>query len=216
MGPMSAAPTPPAADGDQRPEARAALERQGRTLQWLTIAWNTGEVFVTVGLGIAARSLALIAFGLDSLVEVFASLVVVWHLQPSDAAEHDRRDRRALRLVSVAFAVLATYLLVGTVRSLLGDHEADSSPAGIAYLAITACVMFGLARRKRRLGTALDSEPFLAEASMTFLDGCLATSILVALAVNAALGWWWADPLAAGLVGLVAAREAVEQWREAG
>ena len=179
---------------DDGPGTLAKLERHGRVLQWGTIAWNCGEIFVTIGLGLAARSLALIAFGLDSLVEVFASLVVVWHLKPAADDQHERRDRIALRLVAMAFGVLAVYLAVSTVRGLVADHQAESSPVGIIYLAITALVMFALARHKKVVGTALDSEPFLAEASMTFLDGCLATSILVALALNTLLGWWWADP----------------------
>jgi len=193
---------------------RAGLVRTGRRLQWATIAWNSCEVFVTIGLGIAAQSLALIAFGLDSLVEVFASLVVIWHLGPIVDEHAAGRDRRALRLVGVAFAILAVYLVVAAVRSLALADEPESAPLGIAYLFVTALVMFGLARAKRRVGAALESEPFLAEASMTFLDGCLATSILVALALNMMLGWWWADPVAALLIGGVAAREAIESWQE--
>lgn len=188
------------------------LERVGSRLQWGTIAWNSVEVFVTIGLGITAGSLALIAFGLDSLVEVFASLVVVWHMNPGVDGHHARRDRRAMRLVSAAFALLAIYLVVAGVRQLTLGEQPDSSPVGIAYLFVTAIVMFSLARWKRRVGTALNSEPFRAEASMTFLDGCLATSILIALALNLVLGWWWADPAAALLIGAVAAREARESW----
>lgn len=191
------------------------MERTGRRLQVATIAWNCGEVFVAIGLGLAARSLALIAFGLDSLVEVFASVVVLWHMGPGDAGHRVERDRRAMRLVATAFAVLASYLLVAGVMQLRSHREPDSSPAGIAYLAVTAVVMFALARRKRRVGEALDSEPFRAEASMTLLDGSLATSILVALVLNLVLGWWWADALAALLIGCVAAREAWSSWREA-
>lgn len=199
-----------------RDPALVAHEREGRTLQWLTIAWNSGEVFVTIGLGLAAGSLALVAFGLDSLVEVFASLVVVWHLQPSADHLHEARDKRALRLVAVAFALLALYLGISSIRALVMADEARNSPLGIAYLAMTSMVMLVLSRRKTRVGRALDSEPFLAEAQLTFLDACLAASILLALVLNAWLGWWWADPVAAGLVGVAAAREAVEQWREAG
>jgi divalent metal cation (Fe/Co/Zn/Cd) transporter len=194
----------------------AATERLGRRLQWATIGWNCLEVFVTIGLGIAARSLALVAFGLDSMVEVFASLVVIWHMTPGDGGHAVGRDRRALRLVGIAFALLAAYLVVAGVRNLVVHEAAGDSPLGIAYLAVTAVVMFGLARWKRRVGRVLQSDPFLAEASMTFLDGCLATSILVALALNLTLGWWWADPIAALLFGAVAVREAVESWREAG
>lgn len=191
---------------------RVRLELVGRRLQWATIGWNSLEVFVTIGLGLAARSLALIAFGLDSLVEVFASLVVIWHMHPGAAGHAEHRDRRAMRLVGAAFAVLAVYLVVAGVRQLVTGDRPDSSIAGIAYLLVTAFVMFSLARWKRRIGTALGSEPFGAEASMTFLDGCLATSILGALALNLVFGWWWADPVAALLIGAVAAREARESF----
>lgn len=126
-----------------------------------------------------------------------------------------QRDGRALYLVGVAFAVLAAYLLFAGARQLFAHEVPDSSPLGILYLFVTALVMFGLARWKRRVGTALDSDPFRAEASMTFLDGCLATGILIALGLNLALGWWWADPAAALLIGAVAANEARDARREA-
>lgn len=173
------------------------------------------EVFITIGLGIAAQSLALVAFGLDSLVEVFASVVVIWHMSPGDQGHHVLRDRRAMRLVGISFFILAGYLLVSGGRSLLVQSDPENSPIGIAYLVVTAMVMFILSAWKRRVGIALDSEPFRAEAAMTLLDGFLALSILTALALNAMFEWWWADPLAAMIVGLVAAREGLESWREA-
>jgi len=108
--------------------------------------------------------------------------------------------------------VLAACLFVASGYSLLAHDVADSSPWGIAYLAVTAGVMFGLARRKAVTARAANSSPLRAEASMTFLDGCLATGILVALVLNAALGWWWADPTAAALVGVACLREAREAW----
>jgi divalent metal cation (Fe/Co/Zn/Cd) transporter len=193
-------------------EAHMALLLRGRRLQYATIAWNLMEVFVTIGLGVAAGSLALIAFGLDSLVEVFASVVVVWYI-----ADHDARGRvrRSLRLVAVSFAVLAVYLTAASIYNISTGEAADSSPLGIGYLAITAVVMFVLARLKHRLAKAADSPPLAAEAAMTFLDGCLATGILVALALNSIAGLWWADPAAAALVAVFCAREAVENWREA-
>ena len=193
-------------------EVNQVLFRRGRRLQYATIAWNLMEVFVTIGLGIAAGSLALVAFGLDSLVEVFASVVVVWYI-----ADHDAhgRSRRALRLVAVAFAVLAAYLIAASIYNISSGETAGSSPLGIAYLAITAVVMFGLAALKRNTARAACSAPLAAEASMTFLDGWLATGILVALVLNAVAGLWWADPAAATLVALFCAREAVENWREA-
>ncbi len=192
--------------------AAATLER-GRRLQYATIAWNLMEVFVTIGLGVAAGSLALVAFGLDSLVEVFASLVVIWYL-----ADH-RKDRgrtpRALWLVALAFALLGAYLLAASVFNIVTGEAADSSPLGIAYLAVTAVVMFLLAGLKRTVAREVRSEPLAAEAAMTFLDGCLACGILVALALNAAAGWWWADPAAACLVAVFCLREAVDNSRAA-
>jgi divalent metal cation (Fe/Co/Zn/Cd) transporter len=196
------------------PIGRERLRLVGRRLQWATVAWNGVEVLVTIGLGVTSGSLALIAFGLDSLVEVFASLVVVWHLDGAPG-EPDGRDRRALRLVAVAFGVLAACLIVAGARQLVAGDEPGESPAGIVFLAVTAAVMFGLARWKRRVGTALASAPFRAEASITFLDGCLASSILAALVVNAAFAWWWADPLAAMIIGGVAAHSAGRAWAEA-
>lgn len=190
------------------------VERRAVVLEWFTIAWNSGEVVVTLVLGIAARSLALVAFGLDAVVEVFASVVVVWHLA-RDRTE-PRINRRALRLVAVAFAALAALLTVGAVLALASGHRADESPIGIIYLAATAVVMFGLAFAKRRAAVDLGSQPLAAEATLTMLDGALATSILLALAANAALGWWWADPVATLLVALVAANEAGDNWNDAG
>jgi divalent metal cation (Fe/Co/Zn/Cd) transporter len=189
------------------------LGRRATILEWFTIAWNAGEVVLTLVLGIAARSLALVAFGLDAVVEIFASVVVVWHLA-SDRTER-RNNRRALRLVAVAFAALAAVLTVGAVAALASEHRADESPIGIIYLAATAMVMFGLAFAKRRAAVGLRSEPLAAEATLTMLDGALATSILLALAANGALGWWWADPVATLLVAMVAANEARENWNDA-
>jgi divalent metal cation (Fe/Co/Zn/Cd) transporter len=180
-------------------------------LEHLTVVWNVMEVFVTIGLGVAAGSLALIAFGLDSCVEIFASSVVLWHLRETGTVE---RTRRAMGFVAIAFFLLTAVLLVGAVRSLLVGNEAGSSPFGIAYLAVTAVVMFTLSWRKRVVGRTLDNHPLEHEARITFLDGMLASGILLALVANAALGWWWVDPVAAGLVGIVAIPEGIDAWRD--
>jgi divalent metal cation (Fe/Co/Zn/Cd) transporter len=172
------------------------------------------EVFVTIALGLAANSLALIAFGLDSLVEVFASLVVIWHMQDAAESATTARRRRALRLVAAAFGVLALYLLGASAHNVWSGSRAEESPIGVAYLGLTAVVMFALARRKKVTGQAAQSDPLLAEASMTFLDGCLSTGILAALAANALWAWWWADPLAAALVAVFCLKEARESWIE--
>jgi divalent metal cation (Fe/Co/Zn/Cd) transporter len=208
---MNAVPGSPAS-GPQGPEVHDVLLARGRRLELITIAWNVMEVFVTVGLGLAAGSLALIAFGLDSLVEVFASVVVVWYIGEHHA---EGRARRALRLVAAAFVVLALYLFVAGIYNLAQGNAAGSSPLGIAYLAVTACVMFGLALAKGSLARAAGSRPLGAEAQLTFLDGCLAIGILVALVMNAAWDIWWADPAAALLVALFCLREAADSWAEA-
>ena len=205
----------PAATQSEKPEPNPP-RRRALFLEWLTIAWNGFEVVVTVGLGLAAHSLALIAFGMDSLVEIFASLVVVWHLGgDGTAAAASPRRRRALRLVALAFVLLAGYLVASATHALLTHQQPDSSPVGMAYLAVTAVVMFTLARAKQRLGQQTGDGPLQAEASMTFLDGWLALSILAALAANAVLGWWWADPAAAGLIAVAALGEARGNWKEA-
>jgi divalent metal cation (Fe/Co/Zn/Cd) transporter len=199
----------PSANEPSSPAAHDALLARGRRLEQLTIAWNVMEVFVTVGLGLAAGSLALVAFGLDSLVEIFASIVVIAYIGHHHA---EGRAQRAMRLVAAAFAALGVYLLAASTVNLVIGDVADSSPLGVAYLAVTAAVMFGLAIRKRMLARAARSGPLGAEANVTFLDGCLATSILLALVLNAAWGFWWADPMAALLVALFCFREAALNW----
>jgi NTE family protein len=152
------------------------------------------------------------AFGLDSIVEVFASVVTIWYI----AQHHDRhRVVRSLRLVAVAFGVLAVYLFVASGWALANRQVADSSPWGIAYLAVTAGVMFGLARTKRVTASRAHSGPLATEASMTLLDGWLATGILAALVLHAVAGLWWADPVAGAAVGVAAIGEAVESLRAA-
>ena len=190
------------------------LRRRGVRLEWATNGWNTMEVVVTVWLGVQAGSLALIAFGLDSVVEIFASTVVIRNLSDDRHDPGDRRVHRALRMIAVAFWVLAAFLTVASIRGLARGDRPESSPFGIAYLTVTACVMFGLARLKRVTADALDSEPLRAEAGMTFLDGCLSTGILAALVLNASLGWWWTDPAAALLVAGFAINEGIAHWRE--
>ena len=194
---------------------RADLNRRALRLEYATIGWNVGEAFLTIGLGVAAGSLALIGFGSDSIIEIFASAVVVWHLIPGHEVDHPERTALALRLVGLAFAVLAVVLVSLSIRDLVTGRRPDESPWGIIYLGVTAMVMFALARSKKLIATRLDSAPLRSEASMTFLDGILSAGTMLGLALNALFGWWWADPIAALLVGLVAANEARENWEEA-
>lgn len=194
---------------------RRRLLRRALRLEYATIGWNVGEAVLTIALGAMAGSLALIGFGSVSIIEVFASSVVVWHLLPDHPVDRPERTVRALRLVAIAFAALAAALAVASVRDLATARRPDESPWGIAYLAVTALVMFGLAFAKHRLARRIASAPLRSEATMTFLDGILSTATMAGLALNAALGWWWADPSAALLVAVAAANEARENWEEA-
>ena len=199
-----------AANGREGSQLRRALQ-----LEWLTIGWNVGEAFLTIGLGVAAGSLALVGFGTDSIIEIFASAIVIWHFNPVEDHEREGRERLALRLVAVAFLLLAIALFTASLRDLLTQREAGESIFGIGYLGVTALVMFGLAMWKRRVADRLGSAPLHSEATMTFLDGILSVLTLTGLALNAALGWWWADPGAALIIAVVALNEARENWEEA-
>jgi divalent metal cation (Fe/Co/Zn/Cd) transporter len=193
-------------------DKEAALSRRARRLEYGTTAWNSLEAVVAIGTGLATHSLALVAFGLDSCVEVMASIVVLWHLGGATEDVDPARARRAMRLIAVAFGVLGVYLAVEAVRNVLTRSESAPPTVGMAFMAATVVVMFALARSKRRTGEALGSRPLVANASMTMIDGCLAAGILLALAADRLAGWWWADPLAAGVVAVIALNEAREDW----
>ena len=193
---------------------RETLEARGLRLEYATIAWNAVEMLIAIGLGIAARSLALVAFGLDTMIELFASGVVVWHLR-HPGRDSDRITARALRLVAWAFFVLAIVVTVGAIWALVTETSPDESPLGIGYLALTAVVMLSLGAAKRATGRRLGSEPLEAEARMSIIDAALALGVLIGLAANALFGWWWADPAAALLVAVAAAHEGFENLEEA-
>jgi len=193
---------------------RKELERRGLRLEYATIAWNAVEMVIAIGLGIAARSLALVAFGLDTMVELFASGVVVWHLH-HPGRESDRITARSLRLVAGAFFVLAVVVAAGAVWALAAQSTSEESPLGIAYLALTAVVMLSLGAAKRATGERLGSEPLVAEARMSIIDAALAAGVLLGLAANALFGWWWADPIAALVVAAAAVHEGIENLEEA-
>ena len=161
----------------------------------MTLSWNVIGVAVLAVAAIAARSVALAGFGLDSLIEIGASVVVLWELR---AIEGSRRPR-ALRLIGVAFLALALYLAVQSLVVLsLGFHPLHSV-AGIIWTALTAAVMLVLSRAKTRVGRTLGNEVLIMEGRVTLVDAVLAVAVLAGLTLNAGLGWWWADP-SAGLV----------------
>jgi divalent metal cation (Fe/Co/Zn/Cd) transporter len=186
-----------------------ALLHRGRRLEHATLAWNVVGVFVLAWAALAARSVALAGFGLDSLIEIGASIVVLWELS---ASAHERQ-RRALRLIAYAFVGLASYLVVLSSVVLFRSHHAEHSPAGIVWTASTSAVMFALAAGKARTGKALGHPVLQAEGRVTFIDAILAAAVLVGLALNAAFGWWWADPLAGYVLVYYALREALHALR---
>lgn len=176
----------------------------GRRLEQVTLGWNVAGVVVVALAAIRSRSVALAGFGLDSLIEIGASTVVLWEL----AGRAEERRHRAMRLIGAAFIAVAAYLAVqSTVVLVLGFHSRHSG-LGIWWTAITAVVMFGLAAAKASTGRRLDNAVLCAEGRITFIDGILATTVLVGLVLNALLGWWWADPAAAYVLLVYAIREA--------
>lgn len=180
------------------------LLRRGRLLEAATLGWNVAGLVVLGFAAVAARSIALAGFGLDSLIEIGASTVVLWELSAVDEA----RQRRALRLIGGAFVALAAYLAGQSVWVLAERFHPHHSALGIAWTASTAAAMFALAAGKARTGRALANPVLIAEGRVTTIDGVLAAAVLVGLVLNAGLGWWWADPLAAGVLVYYAAREA--------
>jgi divalent metal cation (Fe/Co/Zn/Cd) transporter len=173
----------------------ARLLHRGRQLEAATLAWNVVGIIVLAFAAVAARSVALAGFGLDSLIEIGASTVVLWELSGTSAT----RQRQALRLIAAAFVALAGYLIIQTVVVLATGYRPHPSPLGIAWTATTAGAMFALATGKARVGKALAYPVLITESRVTIIDGLLACAVLLGLALNALLGWWWADP-AAGLV----------------
>jgi hypothetical protein len=185
---------------------RDFLLRRGFRLEYTTLAWNVVGIVVLGIAAVSARSVALAGFGLDSLIEIGASTVVIWELSGTGLA----RQRRGLRLIGYAFAALAVYLLVQSTVVLAAGFHPRHSVAGIIWTAMTAAAMFSLAWGKARTGRALGNPVLIAEGRVTLVDGILAIAVLLGLALNAGLGWWWADPAAGYVLVVYAGREVRE------
>jgi divalent metal cation (Fe/Co/Zn/Cd) transporter len=184
--------------------ASVRLLGRGRKLEAVTLGWNIVGVFVLAFAAVQARSVALAGFGLDSLIEIGASTVVLWELAD---VNQDRR-RRALRLIGFAFVGLALYLGIQSTVVLIVGFRPHHSPLGIVWTGVTALVMFGLALGKARTGAELKNPVLQAEGRITLIDGILASAVLVGLVLNAVAGWWWADPFAGYVLLYYAVREA--------
>ncbi|WP_347813768.1 cation transporter [Allobranchiibius sp. GilTou38] len=172
----------------------------------MTLAWNVVGIVVLAVAAVTAGSVALAGFGLDSVIEIGASTVVIWEL----AGSGDMRRRFALRLIGGAFGALALYLLVQSTWVLAIGYHPRHSPLGIVWTAVTAAVMFVLAAGKARTGAALDNPVLATEGRVTFIDGLLAAAVLLGLLLNLLAGWWWADPVA----GYVLVYYALKEVRE--
>jgi divalent metal cation (Fe/Co/Zn/Cd) transporter len=181
-------------------------------LEYATLVWNVVGVAVLAWSALSARSVALAGFGLDSLIEIAASVVVVWELTGTDRD----RQRKALRLIGAAFVLLALYLVVQGGTVLATGHRAGHSVPGIIWTAVTAVAMFLLAWGKAGTGAALGNVVLCTEGRVTLVDGILATSVLVGLVLNATLDWWWADPAAGFVLVYYATRECAGIFRHTG
>ena len=194
--------------------ARTRALARAVVLNRLSVAWNVVEGVVALLAGAAAGSVSLVGFGLDSSIEVSASVVLAWRLwQERKGGCRADDDRRATRVIALSFAALAAYVWVRAGVDLANRTAPDVSAVGIALTSVSLVVMPGLARAKRRLAPVLGSRAALAEAEQTALCAVLSAVVLVGLALNAVAGWWWADPAAAMVVGLLAAVEAARTWR---
>jgi len=194
-------PSPLTEPADDR--ARKVLLLRGFALEYATLAWNVVGIAVLGIAAVAARSVALAGFGLDSLIEIGASTVVLWELSGTGP----ERQRRGLRLIGYAFAALAAYLLIQSTLVLATGYRPRHSVLGIAWTAMTAVAMFALAAGKARTGRALGNPVLRTEGRVTMIDGILATAVLLGLILNAALGWWWADPAAGYVLVFYGVRE---------
>ena len=194
------------------PQERAALERRAKLLAWGGNAWHVIEFAIAVSAGVAAGSIALVGFGIDSLIELLAGGVIVWLFSGGRGASH-QAERRAQQLIATSYAILVAYIVVETTRDVLGSHHPGVSWIGIGLAAFTAPTMPLLARAKRRVGRKLNSSATVSEAGQNMICAYLSIALLVGLLANALAGWWWADPAAALVIAGIAAHEGRDAWR---
>ena len=193
---------------------RSALVRRGLWLNLLTLGYNVIEAIVSLAAGLVAGSVALVGFGIDSAIEVTAGVAALWRLSAdSQPRDRERAERATVRLVGALFLLLAAYVTVDSARALLGRDAPERSPVGLAILGLSVVVMPVLARAKRRVALAMRSGALAAEATQTSLCAYLSAIALVGVALNAVLGWWWADPVAALAMVPIIGKEGLEGVR---
>lgn len=195
------------------PTRRRQLGRRAQLLAAASVSYNVVEAVLAIAAGLVAGSVALVGFGLDSVVEVSSGLIILWQFRHPLP---ESRERRALRLMAVSFFALAAYVTVESVRALAGGHEAETSAVGIALAATSLVVMPLLSWAQRRTGRSLGSRAVVADSTQTLLCTYLSAVLLTGLVLNAALGWSWADPVAGLVIAAVAVREGLDAWRGEG
>lgn len=192
------------------PQRRTALQRRIRLLVATTITYNVIEAVIALAAGTVAGSIALIGFGLDSVIEVSSAAAVAWQFSGRDPA---KRERVALRVIACSFYALAGYVTIEAIRALVGGGEPDRSPVGIVLVALSVAIMPVLSLAQRRAGLELGSASAVADSKQTMLCTYLSVAVLVGLVANATLGWWWADPAAGLVLAVLAVREGANAWR---
>ncbi|MEO8391349.1 MAG: cation transporter [Chloroflexota bacterium] len=184
--------------------------QRGLRLEYVTLSWNIVGTIVVILAAVTARSVALAGFALDSVIEMFASVVVVWQLQGSGK----NREQRALRLIGAAFFALALYIIVQSANTLFSQTHPDRSLVGMVWLMATLIAMLLLAWGKHQTGEQLSNPVLLTEGRVTLVDAYLAGAVLIGLLLNTVFGWWWADPVAALVVVYYGIREGWHAWHE--
>jgi divalent metal cation (Fe/Co/Zn/Cd) transporter len=191
-------------------DQRARLGRRAQLLAAASVSYNTVEAAVAISAGLVAGSGALVAFGLDSIIEVSSGLIILWQFRHAVPVS---RERLALRLIAVSFFALATYVSIDAARALLSSHDPDASGVGIGLAMLSLLVMPWLSWAQRRTGRALSSSTVVADSTQTLLCTYLSGVLLAGLVLNAAFGWAWADPVVSLIIAAVAVREGLEAWR---
>jgi divalent metal cation (Fe/Co/Zn/Cd) transporter len=202
----------PFASAAQPDSERGRLVKRARMLAWLGIGWHGIEAGIAIAAGVVAGSIALVGFGADSLIESAAGFILLWRFASSRSGSH-RAEERAQRLIALTFYLLAAYVAVEAVRSLVEGHHAEVSWIGIALAAFTLVTMPMLAVAKTRVAERLGSSATKAEGRQNMVCAYLSAALLIGLSANALGGWWWADPAAALVIAGVAVREGREAWR---
>jgi divalent metal cation (Fe/Co/Zn/Cd) transporter len=186
----------------------ARLRRRGFLLEYGSIAWMMIEAGVAITAGVIAASIALVGFGLDSVIELFSATIVIWQLRGTGAS----RETSAVRFIGVTFFALAAYLVVESSHDLASQGRPQQSVPGLALTSAALLVMPGLAIAKRRTGQALGSRTLIADSAETAFCALTSAAALLGIALSASLGWWWADPVAALAIAALAVREGIEAW----